>query len=73
MLLTGLIDEARRIGIHLVVASITSENDVSIKLHESLGFEMVGTFREAGYKFGRRLDTCNMQLVLDDVRPEDLA
>ena len=71
VLLTGLIDEARRIGIHLVVASITNENVASIQLHESLGFEMVGTFREAGYKFGRRLDTCYMQLVLEDVRPED--
>jgi phosphinothricin acetyltransferase len=71
VLLSGLIDEARRIGVHLVVASITTENEVSIGLHASLGFEVVGTFREAGYKFGRRLDTCFMQLVLQDVRPED--
>jgi L-amino acid N-acyltransferase len=70
-LLGGLVDEARRIGVHLVVASITSENEASIKLHRALGFEMVGTFREAGYKFGRRLDTCFMQLVLTDVNPED--
>ncbi|MGH2608748.1 MAG: GNAT family N-acetyltransferase [Tepidiformaceae bacterium] len=71
VLLTGLIDEARRIGVHLVVASITNENEASIRLHASLGFEIVGTFREAGYKFGRRLDTCFMQLVLEDVSPEN--
>jgi phosphinothricin acetyltransferase len=67
----ALIDEARRIGVHLVVASITTENAASIRLHASLGFEVVGVFREAGYKFGRRLSTNFMQLVLDDVNPED--
>ncbi|MEX0782076.1 MAG: N-acetyltransferase family protein [Dehalococcoidia bacterium] len=71
VLLTGLLGEARRIGVHLVVASITDENEASIKLHASLGFETVGTLREAGYKGGRRLNTCYMQLVLEDVRPED--
>ncbi|MGH2625359.1 MAG: GNAT family N-acetyltransferase [Anaerolineales bacterium] len=71
VLLRALIDEARRIGIHLIVASITTENSASIQLHASLGFEAAGAFREAGYKFGRRLDTCFMQLVLEDVRPED--
>lgn len=71
VLLAALLDEARRIGIHLVVASITSDKEASIRLHRAHGFEMVGIFREAGYKFGRRLDTCFMQLVLHDVRPED--
>ena len=69
--LDALIDEARRIGVHLIVASITTENEVSIGLHASRGFEPVGTFREAGFKWGRRLDTQWMQLVLTDVRPED--
>lgn len=70
-LLDALIDAARRIGVHLIVASITTENEVSIGLHASRGFEPVGTFREAGFKWGRRLDTQWMQLVLTDVRPED--
>jgi phosphinothricin acetyltransferase len=73
VLLLALIEEARRIGVHLVVASITSENDVSIKLHQSLGFEYIGEFREAGFKFGRRLNTSFLQLVLADVHPEALA
>jgi phosphinothricin acetyltransferase len=63
-LLTALLDEARRIGVHLVVASITSENEVSIGLHRGLGFEMVGTLKEAGLKFGRRLDTTYMQTMI---------
>jgi len=48
----------------VVVASITTENEVSIRLHASLGFEVVGTLREAGLKFGRRLDTCYMQFTI---------
>ena len=66
VLLTALIEEARRVGIHVVVASITTENEVSIHLHRSLGFEVVGTLREAGLKFGHRLDTCYLQLTLDN-------
>ncbi len=71
-LLGALIAEARRIGIHLVVASITTENEASLWLHKAFGFEDVGDFREAGFKFGRRLDTSFLQLVLDDVHPESL-
>lgn len=65
-LLGALLAEAWRIGMHVVAASITSENEVSIALHRRLGFEVVGTLREAGLKFGRRLSTTYMQVV----RPE---
>ncbi len=41
---------------HLVVSIITGENQVSKKIHKSFGFELCGTIREAGYKFGRYLD-----------------
>jgi phosphinothricin acetyltransferase len=37
-------------GFHSAVAGITLPNDASIKLHEKLGFEHVGTFQEAGFK-----------------------
>ncbi len=69
-LLGALIAEGRRIGIHLIVASITTENAASLSLHKAFGFERVGEFREAGFKFGRRLDTTLMQLVLEDVHLE---
>jgi len=41
---------------HVMIAGIDADNDVSIKLHESLGFITVGHFHEVGYKFGRWLD-----------------
>jgi phosphinothricin acetyltransferase len=36
----------------------------SIELHRALGFRMIGTFENCGYKFGRWLDTVLMQKSL---------
>ena len=41
-----------------------SENTGSIGLHKSLGFEMIGTARNIGFKFGRHLDVVYMQKQL---------
>jgi phosphinothricin acetyltransferase len=71
VLLEALIEEARRIGLRLIVASITSENAASIALHRGCGFETVGTFRNAGFKFGRWMDTTDMQLDLGDPAARD--
>jgi phosphinothricin acetyltransferase len=64
VLLPALIAEARRIGVRLVVASITSTNEASLALHSRFGFEVMGTMRQAGFKFGKWMDTTYMQLVL---------
>lgn len=61
LLLAALLDEGRRAGVRLVVASIESENAASLALCRSLGFTEVGTLRNAGYKFGRWLSTTYMQ------------
>jgi phosphinothricin acetyltransferase len=66
ILLQALLDEARRIGLRLIVASITSENAPSIALHRRCGFEVVGTLRNAGFKFGRWMSTTYMQLDLGE-------
>lgn len=64
MLLTALLDSARQLGLRLIVASITWDNAASIALHHSLGFETVGTLHNAGFKFGKWLDTTYLQLDL---------
>ena len=51
-------------GFHAVIARITGENDASIRLHAACGFEVVGTEREVGRKFGRWLDVVEMQRML---------
>jgi phosphinothricin acetyltransferase len=41
-----------------------SGNLASVRLHERPRFEMDGTLRQVGFKFGRWLDTVLMQLEL---------
>jgi len=62
-LLKTIIKEGEKVGLHTLLALITEENMASIHLHESLGFFHIGTIREVGYKFGRRLDVCIMQKI----------
>ena len=59
-----LITLATSHGFHAMIARIVGGHDASIALHRSLGFEVVGTEREVGRKFGRWLDVMVMQLLL---------
>jgi len=64
-LVAAVVDHARASGLHVVIAGITADNAVSIRLHEKLGFVEVAHIPEVGYKFGRWLDLKLFQLVLD--------
>lgn len=66
VLMRELIERARAIGKHVMVAGIEAGNQGSIALHEKLGFEQVGLLPQVGMKFGRWLDLAFLQLVLDD-------
>jgi L-amino acid N-acyltransferase len=63
-LLRALIVGAAESGAHVMMACIEATNDRSVALHERLGFEMVGTAREVGTKFGRWLDLTMMRRAL---------
>jgi phosphinothricin acetyltransferase len=63
-MLAELIREARRIGMHAIVAGIDSEAAVSLRLHEQAGFVKVGHLPEVGYKFGRWLDVVFLEMRL---------
>ncbi len=65
-LLTQLIERARQMGKHAMVAGIEAGNVASLRLHEQLGFREVGRLEQVGTKFGRWLDLAFMQLQLDD-------
>jgi phosphinothricin acetyltransferase len=55
-------------GFHAAYGGITLPNEASVRLHESVGFEYLGTFREVGFKFGRWLDVGWWQrLIAEDV------
>ncbi|MBL8991658.1 MAG: N-acetyltransferase [Phycisphaerae bacterium] len=61
-----LLDDLRRRGFHSAIGGVTLPNEASVRLHERLGFEFVGRFRHAGYKFGGWHDVGFWQVVLAD-------
>jgi len=63
-LLTDLVERARTLGYHTVVAGCDSAQEASIGLHERHGFERVAHFQEVGFKFGRWLDVIFLQRML---------
>jgi phosphinothricin acetyltransferase len=63
-LVRELVRLAQAHGFHSIVARVVGGNDASIRLHASCGFEIVGTEREVGRKFGKWLDVVEMQRML---------
>lgn len=51
-------------GMHVALALIAVPNPASVALHETCGFEHLGTMREVGRKFDRWLDTAWYQRML---------
>jgi L-amino acid N-acyltransferase YncA len=64
-LVSRLIALATTAGLRQMIAVIgDSENVGSIGVHASLGFQMIGTMKSTGVKFGRWLDVVTMQRAL---------
>jgi L-amino acid N-acyltransferase len=61
----AIIDEARRLGFHTLIARVAEGSNESLHLNRSCGFTHVGTLKEVGKKFGNRLDVHIMQKVLE--------
>lgn len=60
-----IVDEARRLGFHTLIARVTEDSAASIHLNQEAGFVIIGTMKEVGRKFGRLLDVHIMQKILD--------
>src|SRR6266496_4013458 len=56
LLIQPLIEAAKKLGMHTIIAGIDASNEASLKLHKSFGFEEVAHFKEVGWKFERWLD-----------------
>jgi L-amino acid N-acyltransferase YncA len=63
-LLRDLIERARALGHHTIIAGISAEQSASVALHEAHGFVKVGYLREVGCKFGQWLDVATYQVLL---------
>jgi phosphinothricin acetyltransferase len=61
----AIIDEACRLGFRTLIAGVAEGSDASLHLNKSLGFEVVGTFKKVGKKFGKLLDVTYLQRFLD--------
>lgn len=59
-LLAGLRDD----GYHTALSVISLPNEPSEALHQNMGFEKVGTIKEAGFKGGTYIDIAFWQLML---------
>ena len=64
-LLTELIKEARGLGYRTIVATIATDNRSGLALHSRLGFEVVGTIKDAANKFDRWMDITLVQRSLE--------
>lgn len=60
----AIIDEARRIQFHTLIARVAEGSVESLHLNETFGFEHVGILKEVGFKFGKRLGVHILQLML---------
>jgi L-amino acid N-acyltransferase YncA len=63
-LLEELVSLARSHGFHAVIARIAGDNEASVALHATCGFETIGVEREVGRKFGRWLDVVCMERLV---------
>lgn len=68
----ALIERARELGVHHLVAKVLSANRASVEYNLRLGYEIVGVQREIGWRNGQRLDVTILQLVLDPDRAGEL-
>jgi phosphinothricin acetyltransferase len=64
LLLRDLIERARSIGHHTVIAIIDARQAPSVRLHARMSFVEVARLKEVGFKFGRWHDVVYMQLML---------
>jgi L-amino acid N-acyltransferase YncA len=64
LLLNDLINRARTLGHHVIIAGIDADQDASVSLHHRFGFKKVGQLNQVGFKFNRWLDVIYMELIL---------
>lgn len=63
-LYTALINELRRTKVHALIGGVSLPNASSVALHEKLGFQKIGHFKEVGWKFDQWIDVGYWELIL---------
>jgi phosphinothricin acetyltransferase len=55
--------EGKKVNNHTILARIAGGNEISVHIHEQLGYTHIGTMREVGEKFGKLIDVSIMQYM----------
>ena len=63
LIYTTLIDQLISMKFHAIIGGISLPNEVSVALHERLGFEKIAHFKEVGFKFNKWVDVGYWQLI----------
>ncbi|WP_420317276.1 GNAT family N-acetyltransferase [Ekhidna sp.] len=59
-----LMKELKDFGYHAIIGGMALPNEASCTLHEKLGFQKIGEFKEVGYKFDRWINVGYWELIL---------
>ena len=63
-LMAAVEDHARAAGHHVMIAGVSGGNPAGRDFHLALGYRLVGTLPDAGWKFGRYHDLWLLQKIL---------
>jgi L-amino acid N-acyltransferase YncA len=63
-LYAALIEALRQTKTHALIGGVALPNAGSVALHEKLGFQKIGHFKEVGWKFDQWIDVGYWELVL---------
>jgi phosphinothricin acetyltransferase len=64
LLIPPLIEAAKKLQLHTIIAGVDATNEASLRLHKSFGFEEVAHFKQVGWKFESWLDLKFLQLII---------
>lgn len=68
-LYTTLFELLRHLGYYTAVAGITVPNPASVGLHKAMGFELVGEYRDIGFKLGAWRNVAWYQAPIQQLAP----
>jgi len=63
-LMTKVIEMGKELKHHVIISGITAGNDISVRMHEKLGFQLCGNLKEVGFKFGMWQDVLFYSIIL---------
>ena len=66
LLYEKVINEVKKLDIHVIIGGISLPNEASVRLHEKFGFVKTAHFKEVGYKFNKWVDVGYWQLTLNN-------